>query len=82
MLHPGSYWIRAIEPLDIPVSDKVTLIYRRFADLSELKAAAEVRYRHIRQVLHSAGWTLPEWFKEGGWARCRRCHCSTLSLRM
>ena len=67
MLNSGDHWsIKAIEPLDIPVSDKVTLIYRRFADLSELKAAAEARYMHVRQVLHSAGWTLPEWrFKEG-----------------
>jgi hypothetical protein len=62
----GATGFRAIEPLNIPVSDKVTLIYRRFADLSALKAAAEVRYTYIRQVLHSAGWTLPEWwFKEG-----------------
>jgi hypothetical protein len=46
--------------------DKVTLIYRRFADLSVLKTAVEARYRHIRELLRSAGWTLPEWwFKEG-----------------
>jgi hypothetical protein len=56
----------AIESLDIPVLEKVTLIYRRFADLSSLEAAAGARYRGMRQVLHSAGWTLPEWrFKEG-----------------
>jgi hypothetical protein len=55
-----------MESVDIPVWDKVTLIYRRFADLSALKTAAKARYRHIRQVLHSAGWTLPEWWlKEG-----------------
>ena len=64
---PANYGFKAIEPLDIPVSDKVTLIYRRFADLSELKTAAEARYRRIRQALRTAGWTLPEWrFKGGG----------------
>ncbi len=57
--------IKALESVDIPVWDKVTLICRRFAELSALKAAAEERYGHIRQVLHSAGWILPEWWLKG-----------------
>ncbi len=54
--------IKIIEASDIPVLDKVTLIYRRFADLSALKPAAEARYRRVRHALRSAGWALPEWW--------------------
>jgi hypothetical protein len=58
--------MKIVESSDLPVADKVTLIYRRFADLSSLLAAARRRYRHMQQVLRPAGWTLPEWwFKEG-----------------
>jgi hypothetical protein len=58
--------IKTIESLDIPVPEKVTLIYRRYADLSLLKDAAGARYTHIRELLRPAGWTLPEWWlKEG-----------------
>jgi hypothetical protein len=58
--------IKIIESSDMPVSDKVTVIYRRFADLSSLNTAAGARYSHMRQVLRPADWTLPEWwFKEG-----------------
>jgi hypothetical protein len=58
--------IEALESADMPLLDKVTLIYRRFADLSALKTAAGPRYEHIREVLRSVGWTLPEWWFEKG----------------
>jgi hypothetical protein len=58
--------VSALESMGIPVLDKVTLIYRRFADLSAMKAAAESYYARMRQQLRSAGWSLPEWWlKEG-----------------
>jgi hypothetical protein len=59
--------VKGLESLDVPVSDKVTLIYRRFADLSALKGAVGARYRRLREALRPAGWTLPEWWlKEEG----------------
>jgi hypothetical protein len=57
--------ITEMESVDMPVSDKVTLIYQRFADLSALKAAAEARYIRIRKGLGSVGWILPEWWLKG-----------------
>jgi hypothetical protein len=58
--------VKALESLDVPVSDKVRLIYRRFADLSALMARIGIRYMRLREAWRSAGWELPEWwFKEG-----------------
>jgi hypothetical protein len=59
--------VKGLESLDVPVFDKVTLIYRRFADLSELKTAVGARYRRVQEFARAAGWTLPEWWlKEEG----------------
>jgi hypothetical protein len=58
--------VKALESLNVPLADRVGLIYRRFADLSALKGAVGARYRRLREALRPAGWTLPEWwFKEG-----------------
>jgi hypothetical protein len=58
--------INAMEAAHIPIPDKVTLIYRRFADLSVLKSAAGAYYGQMRERLRSAGWSLPEWWFEEG----------------
>lgn len=58
--------VKTLESWDVPVFDKVELIYRRFADLSVLKAASETRYMRMREAWRSLGWELPEWWlKEG-----------------
>jgi hypothetical protein len=59
--------VKGIESSDMPVSDKVRLIYRRFADLSALKTGGQSRYMRMREALRSAGWTLPEWRFNEGW---------------
>ena len=40
--------------------------YRRLAKLSALETAAGARYRQLRRVLQSAGWTLPNWWFDEG----------------
>jgi hypothetical protein len=59
-------WAKATESADISVIDKASMIYRRFAKLSALETPAGARYRQLRRVLQSAGWTLPNWWFDEG----------------
>lgn len=57
--------IKSIEELDIPVRDKIDLIYHIYARRSSLQLAVGAYYMRLREAMRPSGWNLPGWwFKE------------------